>query len=104
MPSRLRVVALDEAEALGGTVPWNRLAHDGDKVGLLVLPVPQVAAVDANRDRRRGHGQAGTRIGAAGEREDGLGAEFRLEMTGDPQCVPMDCHGVEGRIDGQKVA
>jgi hypothetical protein len=45
---RLRVVALDEAEAPGGTVPGNRFAHDRDEVGLLVLPVPQVAAVETD--------------------------------------------------------
>src|SRR6266542_2331530 len=34
---RLRVMARDEAEALGGAVSWHRLAHDRDEVGLLVL-------------------------------------------------------------------
>jgi hypothetical protein len=53
VPPRLRVVALDEAEAFGGTVPRNTLAHDHDEVGLLLLPMPQVAAVEADRDRRR---------------------------------------------------
>ncbi len=39
VPPRLRVVTLDEAEALGRPVCRDRLAHDGHEVGRLALPV-----------------------------------------------------------------
>ena len=48
---RLRVVTLDEAEALGRPVCRDRLAHDRHEVGLLVPPVPQIATIDADGDR-----------------------------------------------------
>jgi hypothetical protein len=64
MPPRLRVVARDEAEALGWPVCRDRRANNRHEVGLLVLPMPQVAAVDADRNRRRGRGQARGRVPA----------------------------------------
>ncbi len=100
MAPRLRVVALDEAEALGWPVCRHRLAHDRDEVGLLALPVPQLGAVDADDDRLQGRGQAGALRWTGGERKDGLRAEFRLETAGDWQRVPTHCHAVQGRIDG----
>src|SRR5262249_7895927 len=85
---RLRILARDEAEALGRPVRWNSLADDRHEVGLLVLPVSKVAAVDADGDRRRGRGQARTVSRTAGQRKAWLGAELRLKSTGDPQGVP----------------
>src|SRR5919202_6244723 len=52
VPSRPRVVALHEAEALGGAIPWNRLTHDRHEVRLFVVPVSEIAAIEANGDRR----------------------------------------------------
>ncbi len=60
VPPWLRVMAVDEAKALGRTVRWNSLTHNRHEVGLLAPPVPQVAAIDADRDRFRGPRQAST--------------------------------------------
>ena len=82
VPPRLRVVALDEAEALGRPVRRDSLADNDHEVGLLALPVAQVAAIDADRDRLRGCRQAGTLTRTAGEREARLGAELGLQTAG----------------------
>ena len=57
--SRPGIMALHEAEALDGTVPWDRFAHDRHEVRLLVVPVSEVAAVDAHGGRLRTRGEAG---------------------------------------------
>lgn len=90
MPPRLRVVALDEAEALGRTVRWNTLAYDGHEVSVLVFPMPQVAAIDADCDRLWGRRQAGTLPWTAVERKGRLRAELRSQAAGDPQRVPTN--------------
>jgi hypothetical protein len=43
------------------------------EVCFLVVPAPEIAAVDSNCDGRRGCGLARARIRTAGEREDRLG-------------------------------
>ena len=97
-------MALDEAEALGGSVPGNSFAHARDEVGLLVLPLAQVTTVETNGDWLRGRWQARTVTRTAGERKDRLGTEFRLESAGHSQDVPTNGRGVQGCIDGQEIA
>jgi hypothetical protein len=77
--SGLRVVAPYEPEPLGWPICRHRLVHDRDEVCLLVVPAPEVAAIQADDDRRRGLGQARARIGTAVDREGRLGAEFGLD-------------------------
>src|SRR5919202_6771563 len=103
VPPWLGIMAQDKAEALGGTVRWNRLAHDRDEVGLPVLPVPQVATVDAHRDRLRGCRQAGTLTRTAGQRKARLGAEFGLQTAGHPQRLATNGRCVQPGVQRQEV-
>src|SRR5690242_7371725 len=103
VPPRLRIVALDEAEALGRTVGRNTLAHNGHEMGLFVLPVPQVAAIETDGDWHWRCGQAGALIWTAGQSKGWFGAEFRLQTAGHPVDIATNGHRVQGRINGEEL-
>ena len=84
LAARVTLVAVCE---ITPAAPGNSFAHDRDEVGLLVLPVAQVAAVETNGDRLPGRWQARTVSRTAGERKDWFGTEFGLESAGDAHRV-----------------
>jgi hypothetical protein len=60
---RLFVIRLDESEATTRSILGHRFADDHFEVRLLVFPLPHIATVNADRQRRLGRGNAAHCLG-----------------------------------------
>jgi hypothetical protein len=91
------VLTLDKAEAFGVTTGRHGLADDRHEMGVLVLPVAKIPAVDADDARH-----VLPRPPGSGDRLV-LNVQITLTASGNTQRVPSHRRGTQLDIDRQEV-